>query len=100
MITVDWIEFLRGGDFESIRLGMLGQGVKRLLGEEEDYSVSNHPRILKYGRLQIAFDENRVVSITVYFQNEEGPIWEEVRTAGWEAHSTACIEDFEEILKA
>ena len=98
MITIDWIEFLRSADFGGLRLGMLGQEVRGLLGKEEDVSRSKHPLILLYGRLQVALDENRVVSFTTYFRDRRRQIWKEVRVKGWKVTPRTSIEDFQEAL--
>jgi len=98
VIQLDWLEFFRTKNFGGIRLGMLGQDVKDLLGKQEDTSRSRHPQILKYGRLQIAFDENRVVSIGVYFRREKGPIWSRVKVHGKDLSSSISLEEFQELL--
>lgn len=94
MISVDLVEFLRSGNFGGLRLGMTGQEVRTLLGEPEDTSVSNHPLIWKYGRFQIAFDENRIVSMTAYFERGRGKASKKICFKGWTPSARTSIETF------
>jgi len=98
LITVDWIDFLKTGTFGGIRLGMLGQDMKTLLGKEEDHSVRKHPLVLKYGKLEVSLDENRVVSISTHFQTGPGPIWKTVKSMGWTPDLDVSIESFNDVL--
>jgi len=96
-MNVDLLEFLKSGHFGSIHLGMLRQDVEKLIGEPQDLSIRDHPRVWKYGRLQLGEDENRLISIALYF-NTPGPIWKTCSVVGWQPDSTISIEDFQQIL--
>ena len=51
-------EFLRSGNLGALHLGLTRNDVRRLLGEQPDYSENNE--IWKYGSLQVAFSDNSV----------------------------------------
>ena len=97
MIKVNLVTFLKTGVFGGLRLGILGQDVKALLGEPEDTSLRDHPRIWKYGRFQIALDENRVVSMSAYFEPWRGKSSKQISFTGWKAGSKTTIEGFQEL---
>lgn len=97
MIYVDLLEFLRTAHFGGLHLGMTGQEVKALIGEPDDTSVQGCPRIWKYGRFQIALDENRVVSMTAYFERWRDRPSKMISFKGWKASSRTSIEDFEKL---
>ena len=97
VIEVNLVEFLRSGHFGGLRLGITGLEVKALLGEPDDTSVQDYPRIWKYGRFQIALDENRVVSMTAYFEQWRDRPSKMISFKGWKASSGTSIEDFEKL---
>lgn len=99
MISVNLVTFLKTGIFGGLRLGMTGQKVRALIGEPEMMSVSGFPRIWKYGRLEVALDENRLVSTAVYFERGRGRCPKKARFVGWKAGSTISIAAFDAVCR-
>lgn len=65
-------QFLQSGNLGALHLGLTRNDVRRLLGEPPDYSEKSWKNeIWKYGSLQVAFSEDSLSFIGLYFEDGE-----------------------------
>jgi hypothetical protein len=100
VIDVNLTTYLKTGVFGGLRLGMTGQEVRAVLGEPQETSVRDTPRIWYYGLFQVALDENRVVWMAIYFEPSRGRLPKVISIKGWRPSSRTTIERFLETCAA
>jgi len=101
---VSFVDFLRTGHLGSLSCEMSQAQVRDLLGEPDAVSSQKHPRIWKYGSLELSFYQPPdgaspfLVSISLYFHTPGSRPPDSVELIGWSPSHETTFEEFRAFL--
>ena len=101
---VSFVDFLRTGHLGSLSCGVSQAQVRDLLGEPDAVSSQKHPRIWKYGSLELSFYQlpdgasPSLVSISLYFHTPGSRPPDSVELIGWSPSHETTFEEFRAFL--
>lgn len=92
------IDFLARGALGAVTTGLTTDELRALIGDPEDTSVSQTPKIWKYGSIQFAFDCHvrpaKLNFIGIYFRESPFTLPSSVVTEGWWPSVGTEFDDF------
>ena len=98
------VDFLRTGSLGSLSCGMSQDQVRNLLGEPEAVSTQRHPRIWKYGSLELTFyrlpdgPNPFLISISLYFHTPTSKLPDSLQLTGWSPSQETTLAEVREFL--
>jgi len=101
---VSFVDFLGTGHLGNISCGMLQTQVRDLLGEPDAVSPQKHPRIWKYGSLELGFYQlpeeasPTMDLISLYFHTPGSRSPDSVELTGWSPSHETTFEEFRAFL--
>src|SRR5438309_3657075 len=88
-------DFLAVGKFGPLELGQTIDDVVATLGQADARSAKQEPLLIRYGDLQLAFDQNKLSLIALYFRIPRSPVPAVLRFDDYSLDERTSRQEFE-----